>query len=90
MNFARQSGGRAPVPPEKGAFPLDHEGECKALIAQYLRCLKTHEYESQGCTHLSKDYLRCRMERGLMVEEDFSNLGFKDEMPPVSNTAGEK
>lgn len=29
-----------PKPPLKGSFPLDHDGDCKSLMQQYMDCLK--------------------------------------------------
>jgi cytochrome c oxidase assembly protein subunit 19 len=63
----------SPVPPERGAFPLDLEGKCKDLVVEYLKCLKSNK----NCRHISKEYLKCRMDNGLMVKDDFKNLGFK-------------
>ncbi|GET63990.1 metal ion transporter [Rhizophagus irregularis DAOM 181602=DAOM 197198] len=50
-----------PTPPEKGSFPLDHEGN------------------NGNCRHLSKTYLKCRMDKGLMTPEEMKNLGFQDD-----------
>lgn len=66
------SGLHSPVPPERGAFPLDLEGKCKDLVLKYLNCLSKKE----NCRQLSKEYLKCRMDNGLMVQDDFKNLGF--------------
>jgi hypothetical protein len=75
-------GGRAvtikPSPPERGSFPLDHDAECKQFISGYLRCLK----ESRGnndsqCRVLAKEYLNCRMEKGLMAKDEWKNLGLE-------------
>ncbi|XP_025828812.1 cytochrome c oxidase assembly protein COX19 [Agrilus planipennis] len=67
-----------PVPPDKGSFPLDHEGICKKLMVKYMNCLrKTHSDNSQ-CRKESKEYLACRMENNLMAKEDWSKLGFTE------------
>ena len=29
-------------PPERGIFPLDHEGECKIKMRDYLKCLNNN------------------------------------------------
>ncbi|KAF2858001.1 hypothetical protein K470DRAFT_260284 [Piedraia hortae CBS 480.64] len=59
----RQSFSR-PVPPERGSFPLDHEGECKHMMKEYLRCLKQKRgVQDEECRHLAKNYLSCRMEK---------------------------
>ncbi|KAG7188054.1 hypothetical protein KM043_013220 [Ampulex compressa] len=31
-----------PTPPQKGSFPLDHEGYCKSVMIKYMRCLNDH------------------------------------------------
>jgi cytochrome c oxidase assembly protein subunit 19 len=66
-----------PVAPERGAFPLDLQGECQELVQQYLACLKLNATASD-CKHISKSYLKCRMDHNLMETDDFKNLGFKD------------
>lgn len=70
-----------PRPPDKGSFPLDHEGECKDFMKQYMQCLKRSGYDNGLCRSESKAYLRCRMERELMAQEDFKKLGFHDNKP---------
>ncbi|KAF2866685.1 hypothetical protein BDV95DRAFT_504160, partial [Massariosphaeria phaeospora] len=66
--------------PERGSFPLDHDGECKSIIASYLRCLRNHRGTNDPeCRNLSKSYLSCRMERNLMAPDSFKNLGFGDD-----------
>jgi cytochrome c oxidase assembly protein subunit 19 len=66
-----------PNPPAKGSFPLDHDAECQPLMKQYLRCLKTARgVNSPECRELSKGYLSCRMERGLMAPDEMKNLGY--------------
>ncbi|KAM3477067.1 hypothetical protein MY5147_002883 [Beauveria neobassiana] len=27
-----------PAPPQRGSFPLDHDGECKSVMSEYLAC----------------------------------------------------
>jgi len=60
------------LPPERGSFPLDHDGasqdltgagECTAAMREYLACLKVHQNNNGACRHLSKAYLACRMEK---------------------------
>jgi len=68
-----------PVPPEKGSFPLDHLGECIATKKIYMDCLDAHKSISIKCRKEAKEYLACRMERGLMSVEDMENLGFSAE-----------
>lgn len=70
--------GGPPSAPQKGAFPLDHFGECKELVKKYLSCLKESKGEETPCREFAKQYLACRMERGLFEKEDWKNLGFGD------------
>ncbi|KAJ0393847.1 hypothetical protein P43SY_001710 [Pythium insidiosum] len=65
-------------PPEKGVFPLDHDGECKPKMKEFLACIREHKASHIDCKHLSKAYLACRIERGLMQEEELENLGFHE------------
>ncbi|KAI7826914.1 hypothetical protein BC939DRAFT_446191 [Gamsiella multidivaricata] len=67
------------APPDRGSFPLDHEGECSAFMKEYLNCLKENQNNNGMCRHLSKKYLNCRMEKGLMGTDSFKNLGFQDD-----------
>lgn len=64
-------------PPEKGVFPLDHDGECKAPMITFLKCLKENDQNHLLCKDLSKAYLECRMAANLMQSEDLTALGFK-------------
>lgn len=66
-------------PPDRGSFPLDHDGECSVFMKEYLACLKENQNNNGKCRHLSKKYLSCRMEKGLMGNDSFKNLGFHDE-----------
>ncbi|GJJ76220.1 cytochrome c oxidase assembly protein subunit 19 [Entomortierella parvispora] len=66
-------------PPDRGSFPLDHDGECSKFMKEYLACLKDNQNNNGKCRHLSKNYLNCRMENGLMGTDNFKNLGFHDE-----------
>lgn len=63
-------------PPDKGSFPLDHDGECKEYMKRYMKCLRENNNGNHLCRTESKDYLRCRMDRQLMAKEDFEKLGF--------------
>ncbi|KAL9050608.1 MAG: hypothetical protein Q9162_006530 [Coniocarpon cinnabarinum] len=66
-----------PSPPERGSFPLDHDGECKQQMSLYLSCLKrTRGVNQEECRELSKSYLQCRMDRNLMAKDEMRNLGF--------------
>ena len=66
-----------PRPPAKGSFPLDHFGECKDLMSQYMKFLnRSVDADSAACQSIAKDYLACRMDKDLMAKEDFKYLGF--------------
>ncbi|KAG0028459.1 Cytochrome c oxidase assembly protein cox19, partial [Podila clonocystis] len=67
------------APPDRGSFPLDHDGECSTFMKEYLTCLKENANNNGKCRHLSKQYLSCRMEKGLMGNDSFKNLGFHDD-----------
>mmetsp|Transcript_19364 Transcript_19364/g.31876 ORF Transcript_19364/g.31876 Transcript_19364/m.31876 type:complete len:108 (-) Transcript_19364:778-1101(-) len=75
----------APTPPDKGSFPLDHKAECKAFMKSFLACLKENANQHHVCKGLSKEYLECRMNRGLMAEEDLDQLGFQHSIT-IANT----
>ncbi len=63
-------------PPLKGAFPLDHDAECKAEQLAYMSCLKANEYLATKCRDASRSYLDCRVSKGLMSAEEMEKLGF--------------
>eukprot|EP00128_Syssomonas_multiformis_P012457 Colp12_sorted_trinity150504_noHs@20736 len=65
-------------PPQRGSFPLDHEGECKEFMVKYMDCMKKNAFDNAQCRLEAKDYLECRMEKQLMAEETWSRLGLKD------------
>eukprot|EP00731_Ephydatia_muelleri_P026879 Em0018g979a len=65
-----------PQPPEKGSFPLDHEGECKTAMQLYMGCLKRCRNDNHLCREEAKAYLQCRMDKQLMAKQDFSKLGY--------------
>ncbi|KAI0803033.1 hypothetical protein BC629DRAFT_1243812, partial [Irpex lacteus] len=78
MSFGRPpsiSTGFTPTPPDRGSFPLDHFAECREYMKSYLDCLKKNANNSTPCRHLNKEYLECRMQRGLMDRDDWKNLG---------------
>ncbi|XP_015597406.1 cytochrome c oxidase assembly protein COX19 [Cephus cinctus] len=68
-----------PVPPEKGSFPLDHEGQCKRVMIKYMHCMQENKNDSAMCRDAAKDYLACRMDHNLMAREDWSKLGFSND-----------
>jgi len=63
-------------PPQRGIFPLDHERSCSAPMQEYLDCLAQHDDRHYQCQDFSKLYLQCRMENGLMSQEDLNHLGY--------------
>ncbi|KAK4071182.1 uncharacterized protein Triagg1_6213 [Trichoderma aggressivum f. europaeum] len=68
-----------PTPPQRGSFPLDHDGECKKAMTSYLACMKkVRGVNEDECRNLAKAYLSCRMDRNLMARDEFKNLGFAD------------
>lgn len=66
------------VPPDKGSFPLDHEGVCKDLMTKYMNCLYKNDGKNSECRKQAKDYLGCRMDNNLMAKESWSSLGMKE------------
>ncbi|KAI1824221.1 hypothetical protein F4861DRAFT_539244 [Xylaria intraflava] len=80
-----------PVPPERGSFPLDHDGECKHVMTRYLSCIKKVKgINDEECRSLAKSYLACRMDRNLMAKDDFKNLGFTEEPNTKAPTSKSK
>ncbi|KAL7794520.1 hypothetical protein V8C37DRAFT_59959 [Trichoderma ceciliae] len=68
-----------PAPPQRGSFPLDHDGECKKAMTSYLTCMKkVRGVNEDECRNLAKAYLSCRMDRNLMARDEFKNLGFAE------------
>lgn len=67
-----------PKPPIQGSFPLDHEGECKQQMLDYMLCIFKAKNETSKCKYLAKDYLHCRMEKNLMDRSDLYTLGYSD------------
>ncbi|MCJ1296469.1 Cytochrome c oxidase assembly protein cox19 [Xylographa carneopallida] len=94
MSFGGPGGGQKaqkPTPPERGSFPLDHDGDCKPIIGDYLRCVRRMRgLNDNECRLIAKEYLRCRMEHNLMLPDDFKNLGFAedDKVVPIPGHAG--
>ena len=38
-----------PTAPDKGSFPLDHEGECKVAYLKYIVCLSENAHKNSEC-----------------------------------------
>ncbi|KAK0656419.1 hypothetical protein B0T16DRAFT_315965 [Cercophora newfieldiana] len=83
-----------PVPPQRGSFPLDHDGECKTFMTPYLACIKKVKGVNEDqCRELAKAYLTCRMDRNLMAKDEMKNLGFAEDgskKQPVGEKGGVK
>ncbi|KAF5377640.1 hypothetical protein D9615_005122 [Tricholomella constricta] len=94
MSFGRPPSinvGFKPAPPDRGSFPLDHYGECKVMMTLYMNCMRENQSTSTLCRELSKDYLECRMQKGLMERDEWKNLGManldkKDKKKPPDET----
>ena len=83
MSFAGGVGGgvtaQKPKPPQRGSFPLDHDGECAHIMKTYLDCIKKVKgVNVDECRNVAKSYLGCRMDRNLMARDEFKNLGFRE------------
>jgi cytochrome c oxidase assembly protein subunit 19 len=75
MNFQKKFN---TTPPDKGSFPIDHEGDCKKRMLLFMRCLAKNNNDNSLCRTEAKEYLDCRMEHGLMQKEEWKKLGFHD------------
>ena len=73
-----------PTAPDKGSFPLDHDGECKVAYLKYMVCLSENVNKNSECRQQSKNYLQCRMDNNLM--EEWSKLGYSDLSEPKKET----
>lgn len=60
-------------------------GECKQVMQEYMNCIKYNGNDNGKCRHLSRAYLQCRMDKGLMEQDDMNNLGFSDVIEPPSS-----
>ena len=50
-----------------------NSGECKPIIADYLRCLRRVKgTNDQECRLMAKEYLRCRMDQYVMDQAEKS------------------
>lgn len=38
-----------PTPPDKGSFPLDHDGICKSSMSKYMKCLVKENNNNSKC-----------------------------------------
>eukprot|EP00920_Eleutheroschizon_duboscqi_P036058 GHVT01087259.1.p1 GENE.GHVT01087259.1~~GHVT01087259.1.p1 ORF type:complete len:178 (+),score=23.28 GHVT01087259.1:3672-4205(+) len=70
--------------PERGSFPLDHFGECRALRNEYMQCLNRRQHDNSSCRYLAKQYMQCRMDNKLMALENLENMGYRpDELEEI-------
>jgi len=81
-----------PLAPEKGAFPLDHFGECATFKEKYLKCLQKQKSDANKCKMESKSYLECRMAKELMASQPLAELGFtkEDQKEETNENRGRK
>ncbi|GKZ18963.1 cytochrome c oxidase assembly protein cox19 [Aspergillus brasiliensis] len=72
MGFGAPGGGAAPMkptPPERGSFPLDHDGSPPLIFAQFAH-QPIQSYRQRECKHLITDYLKClKSRRGVNDDE---------------------
>ena len=47
-------------------------------MIKYMECLSKSDGNSSPCRDISKEYLKCRMDNGLMAKEDWDYLGFHE------------
>ncbi|NXK21847.1 COX19 protein, partial [Arenaria interpres] len=90
MNFGSKS--FKPRPPDKGAFPLDHFGECSAFKERFMECLRDSGYESGACRQraMAGKGNPQRRRSQLMANEPLEKLGFKDLIDEKSEAKPEK
>jgi cytochrome c oxidase assembly protein subunit 19 len=77
MKFSQRT--FTPKPPLKGSFPLDHDGECKVEMLEYLICMKENKSDNSKCRLGAKNYLNCRIKTKLMDRQDLEVFGFQEE-----------
>ncbi|NWY31972.1 COX19 protein, partial [Pheucticus melanocephalus] len=88
MNFSSKS--FTPRPPDKGAFPLDHFGECSAFKERFMECLRRSGYESAACRQSAMAYLQCRMDRRVPVPRHGGDGGERSPRQLMANEPLEK
>ncbi|KAK3091834.1 hypothetical protein FSP39_023006 [Pinctada imbricata] len=71
--------------PDKGSFPLDHEGLCKLEMRKYMKCLYEGGRDHMKCRTEARGYFQCRMDNKLMDKEEWSKLGFHDQVGDSPN-----
>ena len=43
-----------------------------------MMCLHQTDQSNEACRDQARDYLNCRMEKGLMAKEEWTKLGYAD------------
>ncbi|GFE54057.1 cytochrome c oxidase assembly cox19 [Babesia ovis] len=66
------------IPPDRGSFPLDHEGVCKEVSDRYLKCVQRLKGNAFDCRNLAAQYMKCRIDNNLLAEEPLTNFGFRE------------
>ena len=51
------------IPPDRGSFPLDHDGQCHHVVKQYMKCLKEQDNINIPCRSIQAAYMKCRMNK---------------------------
>lgn len=64
---------------------MDHFRDCDSQVIAYNQCMKDNLNKSAHCQDLAKEYLQCRMDHGLMAQEDLNHLGFARKQVPPDN-----
>ena len=67
-------------PPQRGIFPLDHDGECREPMQMYLTCLQDNKDMHHKCRDYSRAYLQCRMDHELMSKEYLDDMGYSQQV----------
>ena len=80
----------SPKPPIQGSFPLDHDGECKKEMLEYMLCIAKEKNENTKCRSQAKEYLGCRMKYNLMEKRDLHLFGYDKEESSESDEQQQK
>ena len=67
-----------PKPPIQGSFPLDHDGDCKKQMLDFMICLRREKSDNSKCRFEAREYLDCRMKNNLMDKRDLDMFGYED------------
>lgn len=55
-------------------------------MLKYMLCLHENKNKNSLCREQSRDYLACRMEKGLMAQEEWDKLGYSDLETPKNHS----